>query len=69
MSSHSPRSRRVRHNAQNRPHKIWLTNGQFQEYTYENPRVAASVLTGGSTLPDLITAADVHLTAMRKIVR
>jgi hypothetical protein len=69
MSSHSPRSQRVREEARNRPDKVWLEKGQIVEAKYQNPESSNEVLSGGTELAKLIAESDAHLVAMRKIVR
>ena len=69
MSSHSPRSKRIRQEAHNRPDKVWLEVGQWTAKKYENPTTSSSVLSGGAELTQLIAEADSHLAAMRKVVQ
>lgn len=64
MSHNSPRSLRTKAEARQRPDVIW-----HDQSARLQPKQGLSVLAGGSELSQLITEADAHLAAMRKIVQ
>ena len=68
MSHRSPRSLRIRQDAQKRPDVVWRDKiGEHQaRLDIESSPV---ILSGGSELSQLVAEADSHLVAMRKIVQ
>ena len=70
MSHKSPRSVRVKTEAQTRPDVVWRDAAGEQSARYQDVQPSQqSVITGGTELAQLVAEADAHLVAMRKIAR
>lgn len=69
MSHNSPRSRRTKLDARQRPDVLWRDQMGSHQLKLEAVSPSKPVISGGSKLSKLVAESDAHLAAMRKIVQ